>query len=579
MITAAIKRSPWQLGNTTVRNPLRIPSGLKALAESNLEGKIRGGEQREKAFIKLLANAGIINLSEEREDGTYSVGRKWRSALDGLGFLFPEVPASAGAAPIGEVDFITKNGRRLIEADTVFAMQDCFLRALVAYTLPNPGERRFSYYKKFSPIVHVIQILLKLEQLGGEVYLSFNEVASYVQMSGGGDNLDILTREILEKRGQREAARNKKAFDKDIRERAAESATCNADSLKDYADMNIRYLKASGIFLSKGRGISILPERKVLAEKIASQYSAPVDDATYYEILCSGATLPTDDKETAKELVQDLVAQINGRGIEVDISGMSQEDVADIDAIRYKLEDRLFADKEEEFAAQQRENWQEISHYMELLVSRTTRSIELSNDIEINVPKDEAPAYFEWVIWRAFLAINDLRCKPQEARGFRIDQDFLPINTAAGGRPDLLFEFDEYVLVVEVTFTANSRQEAAEGEPVRRHVAEVLERYSGVKPVYGLFLANSIDSNTAETFRIGCWYNKEDERLRLDITPMTLSTFKSFFDALMSSSRVHNDKVKQLLEKCNLPREGLHGPQWRTKIEEITIGATDIVNS
>jgi AlwI restriction endonuclease len=80
------------------------------------------------------------------------------------------------------------------------------------------------------------------------------------------------------------------------------------------------------------------------------------------------------------------------------------------------------------------------------------------------------------------------------------------------------------VIVVEVTLTDNSRQEAAEGEPVRRHVADLVSHYGGqtCKPVYGLFIANRIDSNTAETFRIGAWYTRADEKMRLDIIPVTL---------------------------------------------------------
>lgn len=80
------------------------------------------------------------------------------------------------------------------------------------------------------------------------------------------------------------------------------------------------------------------------------------------------------------------------------------------------------------------------------------------------MPQAEAPAYFEWVLWRAFLAINSLANKPYEARRFKIDQDFLPVGTAPGNGPDLIFEFHDFVIVVEVTLTDNSRQEAAEGE-------------------------------------------------------------------------------------------------------------------
>ncbi len=63
-------------------------------------------------------------------------------------------------------------------------------------------------------------------------------------------------------------------------------------------------------------------------------------------------------------------------------------------------------------------------------------------------PRILDPAYFEWVLWRAFLAINSLANKPYEARRYKIDQDFLPVGTAPGGGPDLIFEFEDFVIVV-----------------------------------------------------------------------------------------------------------------------------------
>src|SRR5260363_162151 len=121
-------------------------------------------------------------------------------------------------------------------------------------------------------------------------------------------------------------------------------------------------------------------------------------------------------------------------------------------------------------------------------------------------------------LWRAFLAINSLLNKPFDARRFKIAQDFLPVCTAPGNGPALLFEFDDYVIAVEVTLTDNSRQEASEGEPVRRHVADLAVHYAECpgKPVYGLFIANRIDSNTAETFRIGVWYTRNDVKMQLN---------------------------------------------------------------
>ena len=44
--------------------------------------------------------------------------------------------------------------------------------------------------------------------------------------------------------------------------------------------------------------------------------------------------------------------------------------------------------------------------------------------------------------------------------------------------------FDDYIIVVEVTMSTNSRQEAMEGEPVRRHVADLVMTENCSKYVY-----------------------------------------------------------------------------------------------
>jgi len=146
--------------------------------------------------------------------------------------------------------------------------------------------------------------------------------------------------------------------------------------------------------------------------------------------------------------------------------------------------------------------------------------------------------------------------------------------------PDLIFEFDDFVIVVEVTLTSNSRQEAAEGEPVRRHVANLVTHYAEAtgKPVYGLFIANRIDSNTAETFRIGIWYTNNDERMRLDIIPVTLADFKTFFEALFIADQVDAGLVRELLDQCSELRLHHDAPAWKQLIAEtINIRAAQLM--
>jgi hypothetical protein len=266
-------------------------------------------------------------------------------------------------------------------------------------------------------------------------------------------------------------------------------------------------------------------------------------------------------------VLDDLIEQLRRRGIPFAVVPQPGATPADIAILRHHAEGLLLERNEEEFADRQANEWEEIAAYMELISTRGRKKL-LANGEEISVPQSEAPAYFEWVLWRAFLAVDSLTNKPYEARRFKVDQDFLPIGCAPGNGPDLIFEFADYVIVVEVTLTDNSRQEAAEGEPVRRHVAELLtdHRARTGKPVYGLFIANRIDSNTAETFRIGAWYDRDDARLRLDILPFTLEQFRALFTALFEYRRVDVQTIRGLLDRCSDTRLAHEAPAWKQQI-------------
>lgn len=558
---------PWHLGNTTVRSPFRLRDGLVALSTSSLQGNLRGEEQ-ERAFRRLLGEHGIVELGD---DDTYSVGRKWRSALNKLGFLYPEVPPASGIPQIeiGPIDMITSNGWRLIRADTVPAMQECFLRALAAHYIPSALERKFNF-SVFSPLRHTLALMLELEKQTGESRLNFVEMAIVVQLTSSDESLADIVAQVLALRARRLASPNKRNFDRQKREAAAVLHGYAAGTFNDYADTNLRYLKATGLVQSKGRGLSLVPEKHVFIEKLIQDTGIPDSDRSYFITLCNGAKLPTDNKDSALAVLDDLLQQLEKRGIPFDATGKPTDTPADIAIIRHQIEGILSERNEEEYATRQAVEWEEIAAYMELIITRKGKKT-LSNGEDIEVPQAEAPAYFEWVLWRAFLAINSLANKPYEARRFKIDQDFLPVGTAPGNGPDLIFEFHDFVIVVEVTLTDNSRQEAAEGEPVRRHVADLVSHYAiqSGKPVYGLFIANRIDSNTAETFRIGVWFTRTDDKMRLDIIPVTLVQFKAFFEALFTSGRVEVGLIRDLLDLCGGLRPVHEAPAWKYQIERV----------
>lgn len=547
----------WQLGNTSVRSAMRIREGLVALSTSTIQGNIRKGTG-DVAFRKLLGACGVVSLGE---DVTNSVGRKWRSAMGKLGFIYPEVKKRFGftQGDLGPLDMITPAGWNLIEAETVPAMQECYLRAMVTPLFPADSEHRFS------PLCWTLSLLLELEKRGEQPAVHFIELACIVQTTNPLHGLAQTVDRILDLRARRSAAERKRLFDRQEYERGAGEQGCNPHTFIDYADMNIRYLKATGMVQSKGKGIALVPEKHALATAITEELLSDKPLLELYRSLCNGTALPTDHAAVAYQVLEDLLEQMRQYGITYSIEGKPLDTPAHINQVRYEIEERISQKKEEIYASEQAAQWQEIAAYMDLIASRRDRYTH--GDLEIRIPRAEAPAYLEWSLWRAFLAIDTLANKPYEVRRFKIDQDFMPVSTAPGNGPDLVAEFDDCVIVIEVTLSESSRQEAMEGEPVRRHVADLMSRYD--KPVYGLFIANRIDSNTAETFRIGVWYTKEDQKLDLHIVPFTLNQFNEIFKAMFRSDRVSPRAILDLMCECEQYRRECEAPAWKMMISQV----------
>lgn len=564
----------WQLGNTTVRSGMRLKDGVAAFVEDGMtDGGIRG-EEGDIRCRNALGRAGIVKLGTDK---TNSAGRKWRAAMGKLGFLYPEVKNKWGfqQSELGIMDGVTPSGYALVKADTVPAIQDCFLRAMSVPTLET--ERG----TLFAPLIWVLNILLELEKKSGKPCISFFEMAAVVQVTNPDDGIDEVVSRILELRILRANAASKRRFDKQYFEKESGDMGCNPHTFKDYADMNIRYLKASGLVQAYGKGIALVPEKHELAESLTQVDSSQMTRLELYRELCNGAHLPTDNAEIALKVLKNQLSQAKQMGLLVDVDWASLNTAREINASRYRIEEQISGKKEEIFAHEQASQWEEIAKYMGMLEKNKDKLVlDEENEVELRIPRDERPAYLEWILWRAFLAIDTLVNKPYEVRSFKIDQDFLPVGTAPGNRPDLIAEFRNFVIVIEVTLSESSRQEAMEGEPVRRHVADAVEKYSKQgKPVFGLFIAKNIDSNTAETFRIGVWYNKEDKKLELNIIPFTIAQFKNIFEYLFRSGTASPDQMLHIMTICQKDRT-LDAPLWKKSINSrVEILTKEIINN
>ena len=550
----------WLAGNTGLRNPMRIQEGFIAFSESPYVGNLHGREN-ELGFMDFLDKSGIIN-NESGKDASGSHARKWRLMFERYGFIYGQAKKQNGfdQSELGPMDGITPFGRTFLKADTVSAMQECFLRSLGVeqYWLADGSGH-------FSPFRWILAIMLELERRTGSSEFSRIEFGLWGHTTDPRYDVNDVVDHILDLRERRKNAAAKRPFDRKEIEERGKHYDKKSDNFLDYCDMNMRYLRISGVLQRKGRGLIITPSKHVIAEAMAKPYASNTPMLIEFQNLTTGAPLPTDNVEVAKRVLDDLIVQMKERHIVFDISDLPLTTPAEINIARRRLEEILSQTDEINYAAEQKNKWQEISDYMTLLIKGGGKK-EYDDDYVIEVPKDETPAYLEWTLWRAALAINHLVNKPYEVRGFRLDSDFLPVSAAGGGKGDLYCEFENYMILTEVTMSTSSRQEAMEGEPVRRHVSDAVLKYG--KPVYGMFIAVRIDTNTAETFRHGIWYSQGDQKQRLNIVPISLAQFQRYFTMMFESGEASPEKLVSLLELCLKGRDMMEAPDWKKYIDQ-----------
>lgn len=547
----------WLVGNTGLRNPNRIQEGFKVFANSPYVGRLHGKEN-EIGFMNFLNTQGIIQ-NEAGKDTSGSHARKWRLMFAKNGFIYPQIKKKDGSQEeLGVLDDITPFGRTFLKADTYPAIQECYLRAMSVEQFIMPDGNSY-----FSPLRWILAIMLELERRTGSSEFTRIEFALWGHTTNPSYSLEEVVNNILDLRARRKQAPSKRVFDKKEVAARGKYYDKKSDNFLDYSDMNMRYLRISGVLQRKGRGMVIVPVKHILVEKLAK--STPNEESLMiqYKRLCEGAELPTDNVDTARASLHDLTKQMKSRQILFDITDLPLNTATEINIARQRLENLLWQTDEIQYAKEQCNQWQEIADYMELLIKGGGKLV-YDDDNVIEVPKDETPAYLEWILWRATLAIDHMVNKPYEVRGFKLDSDFLPVSAAGGGKGDLYCEFSDFTILTEVTMSTSSRQEAMEGEPVRRHVSDAVLKYD--KPVYGMFIAVKIDTNTAETFRHGVWYARGDLRQRLDIVPLTLAQYREYFIAMFRSGHANPEKLRELILLCETRRDILNAPDWKAYI-------------
>lgn len=307
-------------------------------------------------------------------------------------------------------------------------------------------------------------------------------------------------------------------------------------TLKDYYDLNRRYMKLSDIVL--------FADGQIKLDIVPRHFFGAVDNDLYPLAYTSEPNLFADCplEEISPCLVVDegaLLLSVNTElGTRATTIGELRQVIEDT---RYERLSRLIDEK-----------------FTDDKLLQLLEHFELRNDDEIqNMVTDNAdiPTIFEYVLGILWYKVSECQGNILDYMKLSFDADLLPVSHAVGGEADIVYEYPEtaaypeHCLLLEATLADGTNQRRMEMEPVSRHLGQHLLR-TWNENSYCIFVTTYLDLNVLSDFcsRRTSWfyeptdYEHWDEAHRyrgMKIIPLRTAELKKLLRSHMTYAELH----------------------------------------
>jgi len=521
---------------TSPRTPFRMIPEIELL-NNHFAGK-KWNTETQLAFMQLLREENFFN-GNGTNDPAFSARDRINRAPKALGFV-----------TLSPAINLTLAGQELIQTKR---KEEIFLRQLLKFQLPSPYHKPTEKAATFrvKPYLEIFRLIRHFGSLNFDEimlfglqlvdYKIFDDIVAKIERyrntkAKNGQNYkkyrsDYIFNELKEiyhdeiKSGSIQTRESKDAS-------LAKFLTTKANNMRDYTDALFRYLRSTGLVNIShiGKSISIMQE-KIQEVDYFLQYTDRepcfIDDEKQYVTYLSNPELPqlfTDNKEL-------LLAKIH-----------NHFPYAPIDATFSisKLKDILY---------------DEIIKRKETIIEEQITAIKdyrLYDDINImfnqiiNKGLYDAPLMLEWNVWRAMTMLDG----GQITANLKFDDFGNPMSTAQGNMADIVCDYGDFCLTVEVTMQMGQRQYETEGEPVTRHLAKWKKKNE--KPTYCLFIAPEINEACIAHFYMLHKTNISYYGGISIIVPLPLSIFQKMVEDSFKASYVPQpQQVRHFFEYSN----------------------------
>lgn len=535
---------------TSPRTPAKMIPEIELLA-GHFSGQ-KWDVDTQKKFMKLLKDENFFNGDAEK-DPAFSARDRITRAPKALGFVT--------LSPTIE---LTPAGHELINSKH---KEEIFLRQLLKFQVPSPyhlpSEKAADFWIK--PYLELFRLIrhfgtLKFDELrlfGLQLtnYKNFDIIVSKIEKfriekvenKGNYKNfyknyLYSEIKEIYKDKIQSGETKTRESKDKSI----SNFINTQASNLRDYADACFRYLRFSGVVTIShiGKSLSIVPNKQQEVDyflKNVDRNPCFINDTSAYINYLTSSTVPKLLTDNRDYLTSQLAKEFPSISI---TASQTTEEIKNILIDNTNL-------RKEKILSEQVEAIKDYKLYEDI-----TTTFEQIKSIY------DAPLILEWNTWRAMTMLDGGDIKAN----LKFDDYGNPMSTAQGNMADIICDYDDFKLTVEVTMQTGQKQYEAEGEPVSRHLAKVKKETS--KPTYCLFIAPKINEACIAHFYTLHKTNISYYGGTSTIVPLPLEVFmKMVEDSHRASYTPEPKHVQRFFELSNTIANSTDNEnEWYTKI-------------
>lgn len=329
------------------------------------------------------------------------------------------------------------------------------------------------------------------------------------------------------------------------------------DSSREYSDTTIRLLGATGLF--KFKPMPELEYKDVLRVIFSNTF-------------LSNSILGEMTEEEYKHYETEKNGFFRNNYTLEEILGLSNDQVIEIIqnlCTRYgvnnkqNLKEKLASERYEDF-----EQYINEVYPKDRIISLLSLFSDRSNDKIIQHEVNEAatvPTIYEYIVAIAWYYISDKNFNIYKSLNLTLNADFEPVVHASGGAGDIVIEYSEGIVMLEVTLMNKQAQKRGEWEPVLRHSLN-LKAENKDKETVTFFVADELDYNTINIWRAVAAVPLESTTSHNEVDGVVIMPFTNQELICFLDNNIRSDTIIRETKKSFAGIPKLTDAQWRERI-------------